>query len=272
MNSDIDNFLLTLNDSLESRQVSRHVNHLSPTLISDECLRRSAYKFRWALPPEHFSGKKLRIFEIGKKIESIVIDWLENMPGLEFIHDPRSDEQYSITGLEGHFKGYADGLIRYNGFDYILEIKSMNTVSYNVLSSNGLKSSQGSHYTQIQSYMHFSDIKRCLYLCINKNNQDVYLEFVDYDSSFCEDLETSLYSILSGGVSFDVVKPYQCKKFGGCPYTFICKNFGMIDVNCRTCLYLEPTDTGDWLCTKHCNHRSFDEQKVSCDDYERRAF
>lgn len=257
---------------LNKNSTTRYYTHLGGTLLSDECMRRSAYRFRWAAPIEYHNEKTLRIFELGKAIEGIVLKWLADASGIELTENSLSDSQEQIKALHGHFTGHLDGILKIDGKPYIIEIKSHNDASFQTLLKNNVEESHLSHYLQCQTYMHFSDIKDCLYIAYNKNNSDIHMAHIPYNADIGSDLEKRAMSILFGEESYPRIAMYKCKKFGGCAYFNICHSHGLLLKNCRTCVSLEPADEGQWCCTKKDKAISLDEQERGCREYIQRIF
>jgi hypothetical protein len=154
-------------------------------------------------------ARVLRIFDFGNSIETLAVKWLRDAGFYVYDTDPRTGDQFKVTGE--YLSGHGDGVIsnvpllpdlyvrRANPIIRALEIKSHKAARYADVSDLGVKHSKFEHYAQIQSYLDNSDqmlsafgikgkIDTGLYVAINKDTCEVYLEEVAFDSEVCDSI------------------------------------------------------------------------------------
>src|ERR1035437_5252337 len=176
--------------ALERSQEDGMRAHLGASDIADTCDRKIWYGFRWATVTRH-AARTLRLFNRGHREEERFVGWLR-AAGIEIDpFDPKTGEQWRISGCNGHFGGSLDGVAwnvpgieQYNCSpqDKILvEFKTHNDKSFTKLQVEGVKKSKPQHFAQMQVYMIKMGLPLALYLAINKNTDEIHAEFVPTD-------------------------------------------------------------------------------------------
>lgn len=245
--SDINNLKTTTLDMLEKVNygVESRRTYLGMSQLGHPCSRFLWYQFRWAFQ-DKLSARIYRLFRRGHREEETVIQ------DLEAIGCKITGAQDEFTAVFGHVKGHCDGqvsgLIEAPIARHILEIKTMNDKYFKQTIKSGIKLSKPVYYAQGQLYMDRAKLDRCLFVCVNKNDDSYYIERVKYDKTVPPLLWSKATDIvLSPYPPTKVFKPtwYECK---WCAALNICHNGGKMDVNCRTCVQASPTNTGTWEC------------------------
>jgi len=186
-------------------------------------------------------------------------------------------KQWRILDVDGHFGGSLDGIsnapfdipvyafeqgrglvdtgrVIPAGTEFLNEFKTHNTKSFVDLVSQGVKLAKPVHWTQMQIYMHKRDLKFAMYMAVNKNDDDLWVEIVEYDGEGTgnELVEKARNVVYSPTVPNRIGKHaswYDCKF---CEFAKIC-HYGetsQVDRNCRSCAYSQPVDGGQWRCNK----------------------
>ncbi len=241
--------------------------HLGASGIGRSCHRAIWYSWRWCTKP-NYDGRKLKLFARGHKEEDNFIRDLEAI-GIETdTMDKKTGEQYRFSADFGHFAGACDGFGR--GFAeskawHLLEFKGLANTYFNQLAKKGLLEYSTTYYAQTQIYMHWSKvIKRCMFLAVNKNTDELYQERIKYDKEYALKIEDKAKSIIDSQTPPDKIsdKPnyYVCNM---CEHKKIC-HAGVPEVNCRTCAHSTAT-MGDG-CQWRCKHDTVDyeKQKIGC--------
>jgi CRISPR/Cas system-associated exonuclease Cas4 (RecB family) len=148
--------------------------YLGMSEIGGSCARALWLKYHGAAR-EPVSGHLARVFRQGHATEAIVIEDLREA-GVEVV-----EAQREFSGFEGRFRGHCDGIARYKGEKFVLEIKSANNASYDKFVSLGVRSNQR-YWGQVQCYMAFASVHQTLFVVENKNSQKLYTEIVPYDN------------------------------------------------------------------------------------------
>lgn len=140
-------------------------------------LNKYGGKITWKIP-----FQKWRIFERGRWEERRVYALFDEWEGFYL-----SSTQTSFSN--DHLQGSCDGILRdRNGERYILELKTMNDAAFRALKKHGLGKSNAIYWAQCQAYMHLSGIPKAIFLAVNKNDESMYEELIEYDPIEAEGL------------------------------------------------------------------------------------
>ncbi len=183
-----------------ARLPQEHREHLGASLIGHACDRHIWYSFRWAATPT-WDGRMLRLFDRGKREEAVVAEELRGI-GVE-LHTDENGKQIECRDESGHFGGSVDGIGR--GFPEapkswaILEVKTHSAKSFTDLKKNGVGESKPAHYAQMQSYMGLLGVERALYFAVNKDNDEIYTEWVHFDEDAFKAMQARARRIIDAG-------------------------------------------------------------------------
>jgi hypothetical protein len=243
--------------------------YLGASVIGSECSRQVWYAFRWAHPPEEFDPRILRLLDTGHREEARIIDDLRE--GGIYVFGQRAE----FVALGGHFCGHIDGIA--SGIPeapkspHVLEIKTHNDKSFKNLLINGVKKSKPEHYAQMQIYMHYIKHDRGLYVAVNKNDDTIYTELIEYRKKEAEQLELKAKITIAAHhpppklhENPDLPAAYVC---GWCPAKGVCHDRQPARRNCRTCLSSSPVfdgASGEWYCNYHDKSLTLEEQRAGC--------
>lgn len=167
-------------------------------------------------------------------------------------------KQWRIFDVNNHFSGSLDGImLGVPGLDpneqVLLEFKTHNTKSFVALKNadgpHKVKQAKPQHWGQMQIYMHKKQLKFALYMAVNKNDDDIYLELVEYDP-----LEGPLQIEKAQRIIAAKQPPnrigmhpawFDCKF---CDFKQVCHYAEPMLKNCRTCIHSSPVEEGQWRC------------------------
>ena len=252
-----------------AKQSQEHREHLGASLIGHACDRHIWYSFRWAKLPS-FDGRMLRLFDRGKREEAVVAEELRAI-GIE-LHTDEAGKQIDCRDESGHFGGSVDGIGR--GFPEapktwaILEVKTHSAKSFIDLKKHGVAESKPQHYAQMQSYMGLLGVERALYFGVNKDTDEVYTEWVHFDSHAFQSMHERARRIIEAKeppakLSEDPAN-WQCKM---CSFFSLCHEQKVAEMNCRTCCHSSPVEIGAWRCELHSAVKHKGKQKEGCDSH-----
>ena len=232
-----------------------HRNHLGASIIGHDCHRYLWSVFRWL--KQDVSGKDgrmQRLFNRGHREEERFIEWLRGI-GFQIWDRNENGDQFRVAAVGGHFGGSLDGVNRapdkYSIFEPMLcEFKTSGTgAGFNDLSKLGVKVAKPQHYDQMCTYGKHYGFRYALYLCINKNDDALYVEIVPLDWRVGEASERKATQIvvaeypppkISDNLSF-----HKCKF---CTFAGICHENEEPERNCRSCRFAKPAQEGQWHC------------------------
>lgn len=267
----------TLGDKIYALHIKqaekRRSNGIGGGIIGKPCARELLLRFRWALPAESFPGRILRLFGTGKREEIRVIQELKDL-GLTVV-DTIDNEQIRVEHFGGHVSGYIDAVVL--GIPeapkswHIVEIKTANEKNFEKIKAEGVRKAKVEHYAQMQTYMGLEKIKKAIYICINKNTDEIYTERVKFESAYFKALIAKAKTIIQNEAELPPKINQEPSGYGCmfCSQKEYCHQTEPIfpDMNCRTCAHSTPTLDGKWQCSKHDKSLTVEEQKQACDQH-----
>lgn len=249
---------------------AEHRNHLGASEIGNPCLAKAWGKFRW-LKLEHHSGRMRRLFERGQLEENRFVKILRGI-GFEVHELDANGKQFRISGSKGHFGGSLDGICkapaRYEIPDDIIivdEFKTHSDKSFTKLAgskdkatgerkfvtgTNGVRVTKPVHYSQMCSYARAYGYRYALYVAVNKDTDELYFEIIQADWSHADDLFRKADSVIFS--QQQPAKIAQTETFFECKYCHlsrICFHGELPEKNCRSCVFAQPIEGGQWECT-----------------------
>lgn len=231
--------------------------YLGASEIGEECRRRLWYSFRHAKKIQ-FEGRILRLFEAGHREEDRVIQNLKDV-GVE-VHekDPETGAQFRFTAHAGHFSGGMDGAGL--GFPeapktwHLIEAKTANKHNFEQLKKKGVREHYPKHFAQMQVYMHLGELTRAFYICVCKDNDEIYTERVTYEKKTAIALLNKAGLIIESDHAPDKISEnpsfWKCKF---CDYQDLCQFETETPAkNCRTCVHATARiDQSGWKCGRN---------------------
>jgi CRISPR/Cas system-associated exonuclease Cas4 (RecB family) len=178
-----------------------------------KCPRSVFFKFKNA-PKEPTDPRIMRIFEHGENIHRSIFNILYRLR-LGVVTEIPIPSQEIISGR-------ADAILCIGNENYVLDIKSMNSMIFRNLSAP-----KEENVYQIQLYLHYFNIKKGILLYIDKDQQNIKEFFVDYDEALCKSLLDKFYALkdqvekgLVPARLADYPRNWQCSY---CPFKDVCK-------------------------------------------------
>lgn len=266
-------------------------SHLGASLVGAECKRSTWMKFRWFTRPK-FDGRLLRLFNRGHLEEGRIIAALL-MIGVQVYQQDENGKQFRISGAEGHYGGSGDGKAiglpdAPPNLELLLEFKTHGESSFvklagklpewreyvkdptrNPFTGQGVAEAKPEHYAQMQQYMHKMRITAALYVAVNKNTDDLYMEIVFYNPEFAAqicDLGESMVWMREPPRKINPSAGFFLCRF--CDERPVCHLGEKPELNCRTCTFSEPVADAKWHCRKHDMELTKEKQLVGCPTWE----
>jgi hypothetical protein len=243
--------------------------HLGASEIGHECERYLWLSFRWALDAT-FEGRMLRLFARGNLEEARLIADLRAI-GVT-VHDTDEEgKQFRVTSVGGHFAGSMDGaaigIPEAPQTWHVLEFKTANAASFKNL-GKGVAVAKPQHYAQMQVYMGLTGMERALYLCVNKDTEDIYEERVVFDQAAFDRLEAKARRVIESPEPPLALEPtaLPCK---WCRMGPICHGQQAPQANCRTCCHSTPLMDGEgrWVCELKGCDIDLETQRKGCEEH-----
>lgn len=251
-----DSLLVDIDQWSEEAYDDGNRTHLGASIIGKSCSRELWYSFRWAKKQTFKSGSKshgqmLRLFQRGHREEHHMIEYLK---GIGCVFEATPEDQLRIADIGDHFGGSIDnvGLLppTYGILERILfEFKTSNMASFNKLRKNGVVNEKPVHFSQICVYGYKMGLNWCLYLCVDKNTDELYIELVPIDHDHGRQMIDKAGAIIMAKqappkISMQATN-FACK---WCSFSDICHHDEPVEKNCRSCIHSTPMADKKWAC------------------------
>lgn len=197
-------------------------NYIRASSIGSDCLRFIWYEYKnTIINTDHIPPRVKRTWQIGNKLESLVLQWLENA-GIDIC-----STQADLKDAElDYFQGHVDGVWTVSGKKTpiaIIEIKTAKDASFKLFVKNGLKKWNTNYYSQLQAYMGMSGIFDAYLIALNKDTSDLHDEHVLFDKYYYDHLRDKAKMVYESVDAPARVNNsplwFSCK---GCKYRGIC--------------------------------------------------
>ncbi len=249
-------------------------SHLGASLIGEECERKLWYGFRWA-GAEDFEGRMLRLFKRGHLEELRFIEDLRLIGVTVHEVNPETGEQFRVSAIGGHFGGSMDGcaigVLEAPKTWHVLEFKTHGDKSFKELAAKGVRGAKPQHYVQMQIYMGLTGMTRAYYLAVNKNDDNIYSERIEFcEVTFKANLDKARRVIFASRPPEKISQYPEYWKCKWCTFMPICHQGKAPLENCRTCRHAQPREDGAarWHCTLHDEDLTTDKQLKGCSQWE----
>jgi hypothetical protein len=274
-----------IGDAYRSDEDGRR-SHLGASVLGVECDKAAVLSWRWASDNSRARGKKgedpvaadsrmRRLWNRGHMEEGRFIAMLL-AAGIAVYQQGADGKQYRITNYGGHFSGSGDGILMGvpdlpQGVPCLGEFKTHSDDSFESLVEKGVQLGKPQHYVQMQQYMFHMGLLYCLYLAVNKNNDMLHAEIVQYDHA-----NAAHFIERAGKIIFaDRLPPrirgaspgfFMCKYM--CDHLMPCYNPAKVMRSCRTCQHVKVMPDGYWACTLTGEVRDKAAQLAGCNQYQ----
>jgi hypothetical protein len=227
--------------------------HLGASVIGHSCNRYIWYHFHW-FKPERFVGRLLRLFNRGHDEEPRIRYLLQGI-GFEF-YQTENGKQTRISDIEGHFGGSSDDIARCSrlGLDWsLIEYKTSGTgAGFNKLSEVGVAGAKERHFIQMSIYGYKLGLRYAVYITVNKNDDDLYVEIVELDWELAKrEIEKAQELIILNNPPKRISEKRNYYICNQCPMQSICHDGDTFAVshNCRSCKNSKPIENAQWFCS-----------------------
>jgi hypothetical protein len=248
-----------------------HRPHMGASLIGHPCDRNIWMTWRWVLKPE-FKGRILRLFSTGQREESRLLEELRGIGAQVWDVDPETGDQWRVSAHGGHFGGSLDGIAK--GLPEgpktpaVLEFKTHSHKSFMDVVAKRVREAKPQHYDQMTVYMGLMELTRALYMAVDKDTDDVYVEWVEFDQARFDQLLARAEKLIGMTAPPDRLSEdpthWQCKF---CGFYKHCHQGVAAEANCRTCCHASPVENAAWRCDSHNEHLTVQEQREGCEDH-----
>jgi len=245
--------------------------YLGLSQIGNSCHRFLQHYHYWTFTSHH-SARLKRLFMVGHDAEDKMIADLKTV-GIMV-----DGQQERIIGSAGHWKGHTDGsgwLDTEASDKFLVEFKTHNDKSFNDLKKKKMKASKPTHYGQMQAYMGYKEYTKGLYMALNKNTSEYYIEWVDFDEDYFKDSKRKEVEVIASDVMLprignDNKTWFECKF---CDARKVCFGDKEVVKSCRSCQNVDVLPDGQWACVHNFQSNGIlglteGMQRSACDNYD----
>lgn len=219
-----------IDKAMEEKQNKTPRDYLGPSGWKS-CDRAMWFGYRGISGAILHNAKTLRIFNIGHALEECMVEWLEKAGAEVFFREATIKTKWGTTF------GHIDGIAKYNGKFYLLEMKTSNEARFKDMVKNGIPDY---YYAQIQIYMHNSGqlsehgnvLDECLYFIVNKNTSDIDVRVIPADKAHGEIQTERMHDIIESDALPAASKSYKCNM---CDHKAVCEGDKPAAISCKTC-------------------------------------
>lgn len=245
--------------------------HLGASIIGRRCERSLWYDFRWHTRARH-PGRVLRRFETGKREEERLVRNLQATGATVLETDPATGRQLTVRAIGGHFGGSLDalalGLLEHPEHWHVIEFKTHAAASFKELLGKGVERAHPMHFAQVQTYLALAQLQDAMYIAVNKDNDDLYIERIAADAAYAQGLLEKAERVIFARTAPERISGdphwFECK---WCIHREVCHYGGAPETNCRTCTHASPTPEGTWECATHQTLLDLSAQRKGCSEH-----
>lgn len=207
-------------------------NYLGASSVGNECIRKTQYYWLTILgrlDPVDFPPRIKRIFDRGYVYEAKMVEWLKEV-GFVFETDESKLELSDFPTIdkpEGRFKGHVDGVLLAGpeGATYpmLWENKCLGGKGWSHLKETDCKTSKYGYYCQVQIYMLYLKLNKCLFTAINADTMEIYTELIPFDKDKADELINIVLQVFEyterNKFLSKITNKYHCRY---CDYKKVC--------------------------------------------------
>ena len=183
----------------------RKRDYIGASAIGDPCARKIWYQYT-GQPQKPFDAATLYRFEDGHRTESLIIDRLRGLAGIELWTEDNG-KQYGFSDFDNRFRGHVDGIIRgiYQApkTTHVLEIKCTEKLNDFRKAKNeygekrALKMWNETYHAQAQLYMMYFDLTRHYLIVASAGGRDMDSCRTEYDPETAQRYKDRAFEILN---------------------------------------------------------------------------
>jgi hypothetical protein len=197
--------------------------YLGASMMGKDCARAVAYQYHQTPkdPDKGFSGQLYRIFDMGHDGETRMAQYLR-IGGFDLWEKAKDGKQFGYCVAEGKMQGHIDGVI-VSGPDVgcawpaLWENKALNNDGFNKCKAKGIEATKPLYFAQVQIYMAYMRLERCLFTCINRDNGEVFAEVIELNPAKAQAISDRGVKVIRSA------KPEEFTRISRDPTDYRCK-------------------------------------------------
>lgn len=188
-------FIKIIDDAIANIPDEEPRRYIGASGIGNDCSLRIWNDYN-CVPSKPITPKLRRTFDIGKRLEDMMLDYIEQagfklirpQPGSKGI--PCQDDEFP------EFQGHMDALLFLTETNVVvLELKTANNAEYKKFVENGLKSWKPVYFSQVMSYMGMKKLKNAVIIVMNKDTSEWACEWIEFDEIMYSELRVKAINI-----------------------------------------------------------------------------
>lgn len=194
----------------EQQQARRQ--YLGASRLGVSCERQLQYEYAQAPvdPDKGFSGRILRIFERGHRMEDAMVGWLR-AAGFILKTEGKDGQQFGFSVADGKLQGHCDGVFvgGPEGFDYpaLWENKCVGAKAFRELQKSGLAVAKPIYHAQVaiyQTYLGLHD-NPAIFTAVNADSMEIYAELVPFDAALAQKMSDRAVRVIQATEAGDLL-------------------------------------------------------------------
>jgi hypothetical protein len=193
--------------------------YLGASRLGVSCERALQYEYAGAPmdPGRNFSGRTLRVFEVGHELEDLAVRWLR-IAGFELHTRKANGGQFGFSVAGGRIRGHVDGIVA-NGpedlglhYPMLFEFKTMADKHWKACVRSGVAVTKPVYAAQVATYQAYMEaaidgISRnpALFCAINKNTQELWFELIPFDAALAQRMSDRAARVISATEAGDLL-------------------------------------------------------------------
>ena len=188
---------------VREQQQSRR-QYLGASRLGVSCERQLQFEYAQAPvdPDKGFSGRILRIFERGHRMEDAMVGWLR-AAGFVLKTEGKDGQQFGFSVADGKLQGHCDGVFvgGPEGFAYpaLWENKCLGSKSWRDLEKNRLAISKPVYAAQVALYQAYLELHEhpAIFTAVNADTMEIYVELVPFDAALAQRMSDRAVKVIT---------------------------------------------------------------------------
>ena len=186
--------------------------YIGASSIGSDCMRQIWYGYK-GYEGEPHTPRMQRNMDIGKRFESMVLDWLE-LAGVSVFRPNEANRYLEFWDAElPYFKGHADALLP--DLNAVIDIKVIKASSWREFVRKGLFAWSQLYYAQLQAYMGMRGIPYAYLMALNKDTGELHDERIAFNGEY--------YIGLKSRAEMIAISESEPPRVSGNPSWWLCK-------------------------------------------------
>ena len=186
----------------EQQQARRQ--YLGASRLGVACERQLQFEYAQAPvdPDKAFSGRILRIFERGHRMEDAMVGWLR-AAGFILKTEGKDGQQFGFSVADGKLQGHCDGVFvdGPEGFAYpaLWESKCVGVKAFRELQKSGLVVAKPVYAAQVAIYQTYLGLHEhpAIFTAVNADSMEIYTELVPFDAALAQKMSDRAVKVIT---------------------------------------------------------------------------